>query len=69
MESRKRLKYDMQKALSCISPKAKRLLAEQWREKYSELFYRELINCAKNKPVAIAISEWDLDRFDNRRSK
>lgn len=69
LESRRRLKYEMQKALSCISPKAKRLLAAEWKEKYSELFYKELINCAKNKPVALAISEWNLDGFDKQRTK
>jgi len=69
LESRRRLKYEMQKALSCISPKAKRLLAAEWREKYSELFYRELINCAKNKVVAVTIADWDLNGFDKKRSK
>ena len=69
LESRRRLKYEMQKALSCISPKAKRLLAQQWREKYSELFYKELISCAKNKVVAVTIADWNLDNFDQKKAR
>ena len=65
LESRRRLKYEMQKALSCISPKAKRLLAAEWREKYSELFYRELINCAKNKVVAVTCLLYTSDAADD----
>jgi hypothetical protein len=49
--------------LSCIKPAAKRKLAQEWRETYSELFYKELIRCAKNKPVAATISEWDVEKM------
>jgi hypothetical protein len=59
----------MLRALSCIKPAAKRKLAQEWRETYSELFYKELIRCAKNKPVAATISEWDLDSFDKQRKQ
>ena len=59
--SRKRLKLEMQRALSCISSAAKRKLAAEWREKYSELFYKELISCAKNKNVAREIASWDVE--------
>jgi hypothetical protein len=55
--------------LSCIKPAAKRKLAQEWRETYSELFYKELIRCAKNKAVAATISEWDLDSFDKQRKQ
>jgi hypothetical protein len=57
----------MLRALSCIKPAAKRALAAEWRETYSELFYKELIRCAKNKEVAATISEWNLDSFDKQR--
>ena len=67
--SRKRLKTEMQRALSCISPASKRKLAEEWQSKYSELFYKELIACAKNKKVCVEISEWDLEWFDKKREK
>lgn len=61
--SRLRLKREMQRALSCISPKVKRMLAQQWREQYSELFYKELIACARNKEVARHIADWDLEKM------
>jgi hypothetical protein len=65
--SRVKLKREMARALSCIKPAAKRALAAEWRETYSELFYKELIRCAKNKEVAATISEWNLDSFDKQR--
>jgi len=60
-ESRLRLKKEMQRALSCISPKAKRLLVAQWKDKYSALFYRELINCARSRDVSETIANWKLE--------
>lgn len=62
-ESRLRLKREMQRALSCIRPSSKRKLAAEWREKYSEIFYQELLNCARNKDVAAHISRWDVDKM------
>ena len=66
-KSRMKLKREMQRALACISPASKRQLASRWKQEYSEVFYKELINCAKNKQVAITIADWDLDKFDNKR--
>ena len=65
--TRKRLKVEMQKALSCISAASKRKIAQRWREEYSELFYRELIACAKNKDAMREIAQWDLDNFKGKR--
>ena len=62
--SRLRLKKEMQRALSCISAASKRKLAAEWQQTYSELFYRELISCAKNKKVAQEIADWDVENFD-----
>ena len=59
-ESRLRLKREMQRALSCISPKAKRMLASEWEDKYSAIFYKELLSCAKNKEAARHIADWQL---------
>ena len=61
--SRMRLKREMQRALHCIKPSAKRKLAKEWRETYSEMFYRELISCAKNKAVCVAIADWNVERM------
>ena len=67
--SRKRLQWELKRALSCISPKTKRALAAEWKEKYSEHFYNELIRCAKNKVVAGDIIAWNLDNFDNKKTR
>ena len=67
--SRMRLKREMQRAIQCIKPSAKRKLAAEWKEKYSELFYRELISCAKNKAVCMEIGSWQLDTFEQTRKR
>jgi hypothetical protein len=59
-ESRLRLKKEMQRALSCISPKAKRMLAAEWEDKYSAIFYKELLSCARNRDAAKHIADWQL---------
>ena len=61
--SRMKLRKEMQRALSCISKPSKRKLAKEWRETYSEIFYRELINCAKNKEIRLEIARWDDERM------
>jgi hypothetical protein len=61
--SRVKLKREMLRALSCISPAAKRKLAAEWKTTYSEMFYKELIRCAKNKAVAATIAEWDVEKM------
>ena len=53
----------MQRALSCISPGSKRYLAKEWKEKYSDIVYKELIRCARNRDAAETISKWDLDKL------
>ena len=68
-ESRKKLQLEMRRALSCISPSSKRKLAAAWQETYSELFYKELIRCARNKEVARHIAGWDLEEFDNKKAR
>ena len=67
--SRKKLQWELKRALSCTSAKQKRDLAAQWRGEYSEHSYNELIRCAKNKPVAGSIVAWDLDEFDNKKAR
>ena len=60
--SRLRLRTEMRRALQCISPASKRKLAKEWQDKYSELFYKELIRCAKNKDVLLKLANWDLEK-------
>lgn len=68
-ESRKKLQWELKRALSCISASSKRKLAAQWREKYSEVTYNELVRCARNKKVAGDIIAWDLDQFDKKKAR
>ena len=60
---------ELKRALSCISPKSKRKLAAEWKDKYSEHFYNELIRCARNKAVAGDIIAWNLDNFDGKKAR
>ena len=62
-QSRLKLKREMQRALACISPAAKKKLAREWEKTYSALFYKELINCAKNKKAAMEIADWTEERM------
>jgi hypothetical protein len=50
----------MRKAIQCISPASKRKLAKEWAEVYSEVFYKELIRCAKRKDIAYHFANWNL---------
>lgn len=67
--TRKRLRLEMRRALSCVSAGAKRRLAAEWREKYSQMVYEELIRCARHREAAQGIANWDLDNFDAGRKK
>jgi hypothetical protein len=61
--SRIQLRQEMRRALSCIKKTDKIKLAAEWKEKYNPVHYRELIRCAKNKQVAIAIANWKTDEL------
>jgi hypothetical protein len=36
------------------------MLAAEWEEKYSAIFYKELLNCARSRDVARTIADWQL---------
>ena len=61
--SRLKLKREMQRAISCISKVNRRKLAAEWKKTYSEIFYQELINCARTKSVRSEIAAWDNERM------
>jgi hypothetical protein len=61
--SRVRLKREMQRALSCISPGGKRLLVKEWQEKYSKVIYDELLRCAKNRSAMETIANWNIEEM------
>ena len=62
-DSRIQLQQEMRRALSCIKKVEKIKLAREWEERYNPIHYRELIKCAKNKQVAIAIANWKTDEL------
>jgi hypothetical protein len=62
LETRKRFRQELRLALSCgKNAGAKRKLVEGWRVKYSDLFYEELLSCAKSPDVCHAVSKWELE--------
>lgn len=69
LASRRRLKKEMQAAISCISASSRRKLAARWKEEYSALMYEQLLRCARNKEVRLAIADWNLEEFDQKRNK
>jgi len=62
-DSRIQLRLEMRRALSCTRKLQKIKLAREWEEKYNPVHYRELIACAKNKQVAIAIANWKTEEL------
>lgn len=68
-ESRRRLQDELRRALSCTDVRQKRKLAREWMDRYSEVSYRELIACARNKKVAADIIAWDLEEFDYKKTR
>jgi len=45
------------------------MLADEWKHKYSDVTYWELIRLARNKTARLKVAEWNLDEFDNERKK
>ena len=61
LRTRVDLSLQMRRALGCRTKKQKIKLAKEWSEKYSELMYKELIACAKDKRVCATIANWEQD--------
>ncbi len=55
--------------LNCHSNDEKRLLAKEWKEKYSQIFYKELVNMAKDRNVRTKVASWDIDNFDEDKPR
>jgi hypothetical protein len=62
-ESRRRLKLEMQAALSCKTAKSKRDLVAGWKSKYSLTSVNEMLRVARNKSAAEKIASWDVDKM------
>ena len=69
LEIRTRLKREMERAVNTFKPKDKIALAKEWREKYTDDQYEELLRLACNKEARAKIAAWDLSDFDNTRKK
>ena len=61
LRTRVDLMIQMQRALACRTKKQKIKLAREWKEKYSENMYKELIACARDKRVRANIANWEND--------
>ena len=61
-KDRARFREEMKRFLFCKTKKQKQLLWDNWRERYADNpdHIRELVNCARNKEVAMQIANWKL---------
>ena len=60
-------RWEMQRALMCISAKEKKALVADWRSRYEEEKVQNLINLAKNKKACYTIAHWNVDNFRGNR--
>jgi hypothetical protein len=65
--TRLRMRTEMRRALACMTAVAKRKLAKEWKETYSDLMYQELLLCARDRESCREIADWDLDNFGGKR--
>ena len=63
------MKMEMQRVLNCDTAQQKRDLATIWKSAYSKIFYKELINMAKDKTARAKVANWDIDNFDRKITK
>ena len=61
------LKMEMQNVINCETNEDKRELAASWKQKYSSIFYKELVNMAKDKLSRAKVANWDIDNFEDKR--
>jgi len=60
------LKNGMLNVIHCDTNEDKRALTASWKQKYSAIFYKELVNMAKDKVVRAKVANWDIDNFDRK---
>jgi hypothetical protein len=58
-------RWEMQRAINCISAKEKKALVADWKSRYDEEKVQFLINMAKNKKVLYQVANWNIDNFVN----
>lgn len=69
LEIRMRLKREMERAVQATKDKEKIALAKDWREKYTDSQYEELLRLARHKEARYKIANWDMSDFDKSRNK
>ena len=57
-------KTEMMRALSCRTKKQKIALASEWKERFSEMTYKALIDLAKNHSARLKVAYWDIPNFE-----
>ena len=67
--TQERLMYKtvMMRALSCRTKKQKIALASEWKERFSEMTYKALIDLAKNHSARLKVAYWDIPNFEHKR--
>ena len=60
-------KTEMMRALSCRTKKQKIALASEWKERFSEMTYKALIDLAKNHSARLKVAYWDIPNFEHKR--
>ena len=63
------MKMEMMNVIHCNTAEEKRKLAQSWKQKYSQIFYKELVNMAKDKISRAKVANWDIDNFDKKITK
>jgi len=60
-------KTEMMRALSCRTKKQKIALASEWKERFSEMTYKALIDLAKNHSARLTVAYWDIPNFEIKK--
>ena len=64
---RQMYKTEMMRALSCRTKKQKVALASEWKERFSEMTYKALIDLAKNHSARLKVAYWDIPNFEIKK--
>jgi hypothetical protein len=66
-QTRSVMKVEAKRILDCSNENDRKLLAWEWKQKYSTTFVSELMGLLKKKREAIKIANWDLKQFESER--
>ena len=66
-QERLMFKTEMMRALSCRTKRQKIALASDWKERFSEMTYKALIDLAKNHSARLKVAYWDIPNFEMKK--